>query len=217
MATVPYFAGILSEKLRRLAARSVVRRLHRGEILIETGHGPELAWLVSSGLILRSVFAADGRSLTVDLRRPAEGFCSSGDGDQTPIQTSALIDSVVVGVPLGPALDAIAGRPDLLRRFTGDLTARLRESQSMRVIVIESAARRVLRVLKWLQEKLGPRIPFTRKAIADVAGLPRETVIRALSPIEKKGWIRSKRGQLRIIRPDKIARMLDAGGRHDHR
>lgn len=210
LAGVPCLAGLLPSELRALAAASVVRGLRRGEVFLGAGKEPGFWWLVRSGLILRTAFTDDGRSLTVDLRRPGETCCCPGFGESAALEleTSALVDSVVVGVPLKPALEAVSTRPGLAKRLVAELAARLRESQAMRLIAVEPAPRRVYRVLVWLHGKLGPRLPFTRKAVAEMAGLPRETATRALSPLEKKGWIRTKLGHIRILRPEKIERML---------
>jgi hypothetical protein len=47
--------------------------------------------------------------------------------------------------------------------------------------------------------------------LAEIAGIAWETAIRELSPLEKKGWLLTRRGKVRILRPDAIVAQLKMG------
>lgn len=210
---LPYFAGIPAAKLGGLAARSLFKRLARAQVLIHPGEHPDRLWFISSGLIRVASHAPGGESLTIDLRRTGEGLCyrSLLSKAACPFEASALVDSVVVGVPLGRYLDLLKEHPGILRAFMEDLSANLVESQGMRSLAIETSRRRVLRVMLWLQEKLGRVLPLNRQGIAEAAGVSRETAIRVLSPLEKKGWLHSDRGVVEILRPEKLREQFASG------
>lgn len=53
-------------------------------------------------------------------------------------------------------------------------------------------------------------IPLTRRTISRMMGCATESVIRAMSPWEKKGWIRTENGRITIVKPAKLVRLLDS-------
>ena len=77
------------------------------------------------------------------------------------------------------------------------------------LMAIESAPRKVIYSLIWLVGKLGRKLPVTCRVIADVAGLPAESVQSTLTTLEKKGWIRASDGMLHVLQPDKVVRSLE--------
>lgn len=206
----PHFTGSSSDVLRRLSASSVLQRLSPAEILFDADDVPEHYWFVRSGLVLSSILLSTGRSLAIDLSRPGEGLVEAsilGSG-RSSFQVGALVDSVVVGVPMGLCREEILRDPENVKRHARHLAAKLVESQQMRLLAIESAPRRVVYALIWLVGKLGRTLPVTREVIAGVAGLPAAAVDRALSPLEKRNWIRTSNGNIHVLQPDMVVKSL---------
>jgi hypothetical protein len=83
------------------------------------------------------------------------------------------------------------------------------------MISTESAAamaseKRLAWTILWLHGKVGRRIPMTRRMIAETAGVARETSIRMLSPLEKKGWLKTRRGVVELLKPERFRELLEA-------
>ncbi len=210
LSAVPYLSEASAAMLRSLSALSVMERISSEEILLRADDKSGYLWFVRSGVVLSSVLLSSGRSLTVDLSRPGEGIGEARVlGKETSfLQLQALVDSVVVGVPLRLCREAILGHPENMKQYARCIAAKHIELQDVRRMAIESAPRRVLHSLIWFMEKLGRELPVTRRTIADATGLSRETVVRTLSPLEKKGWVRTRKGRIAMLRPDKVVESL---------
>ena len=102
--------------------------------------------------------------------------------------------------------------PGAWERMLAIQQRRAEEALRMRVLLTEGAANRVLAIVSWLHGKIGDDMLLTRQMVADSAGVATETAIRTLAPLEKKGWIQTRRGRLRILRPQEIARLLERAG-----
>jgi CRP-like cAMP-binding protein len=198
--------------LRQVAARAVERVVPKGGSLHEPENGGDMIWFVRSGLFLCVLAFPSGSHLTV-------GLCKAGDiiddprnpPDGSPgLQFVAHEDARAVGVPRSALFSLLKGDEQRMRAFFASMETRLGDAQRLRTLTVEPARIRVIRVLMWLHGKLGRRLPFLRREIAEMAGLPRETTIRALGPVQRKGWARGWRGGIEILQPASLTRELRA-------
>jgi CRP-like cAMP-binding protein len=183
----------VAEASRRCSAVA----LKRGEDFAPDGE--KRVWFVEKGL-LRLSLAADGRETLVDVARPGDvfGCLDSAAGPERPLFARTLAAARLIAMPRAAYRRLLDESPAFARALLSRLAERLDESQELRALVSAPARVRLLRILLWLCDKLGPEIPLTRASLAEAAGVTPETAIRLLSPLEKSGVLRTRRGVVSV-------------------
>ncbi|MDE2491141.1 MAG: Crp/Fnr family transcriptional regulator [Elusimicrobia bacterium] len=171
--------------------------LKRGETFAPDGQ--RRAWFDVAGL-LELTLNADGGAAMLDVLRPGDvfGCLDSETPPARPFHVRALGPARLIAMPRADYLRLLRRSPPFARALLAALADRLSESQSLRALAAAPARARLPRILLWLCDKLGPDIPLTRRALAEAAGVTTETAIRLLSPLEKSGVIRTRRGVVTV-------------------
>lgn len=210
LSGTPVFATMPPEAVQFLVKQSAVKSIAAGEIVFGLDEEVHYTWIVWSGLIRLSSSFIEDKPVTVDLVRPGELFGPIGhvDRDRYLCEASAILPSTVVAVPRSAYSRLLEQYPSVMRAVSDVLEGRLQQAQRFQVMCMGRSKDRLVRILLWLNDKLGDNIPITRRTIAEIACIARETSIRVLTPLEKKGWIQSHRGLLVIRRADKLRGLL---------
>ena len=117
----------------------------------------------------------------------------------------AVAPTRVLGIARQDFLDFLHNRPEVSLKIIGVLGGRLRDAQGrLRDLAGERVEQRLARTLLMLAAKIGPRLPFTRQEVADMAGTTTETTIRVLSSLKERGIIGSARGRIHILDQEKL-------------
>jgi hypothetical protein len=124
-------------------------------------------------------------------------------------EASALMPSEVVAVPRQVFDKFVADRPACQAGLVSLLWERLQEERELRALMQLPSSERMLGAVLLLHRRIGGPIPMTRAEIAELTGLARETSIRTLSPYEKKGLIRTRRGVIEVLRPAELQQLFD--------
>ncbi len=122
----------------------------------------------------------------------------------------ALTPTELVAIPQSAFDRFTTERPHALRTALNALTEKLQEERELRSLMHLPSGDRMLATLVFLYRRVGPRIPMTRAAIAEMTGLARETSIRSLSPYEKRGFIHTRRGVIEVVRPAELQKALES-------
>lgn len=209
----PAFHGVAEGPLRSLAERSRSITAPAGSYIFDRNHRGENCWLVISGLVQIMSATPRGRQITIDLALPGDLFgCAAGA--QLEPDASALVESRLAEIPAKAYAKLIADCPPLRENLMRLLDGRLRECRQMRAMAMEPARIKVLWALLRLRKRLGETIPLTRRVLADITGIAPETCIRVLSPLEKSGVLRTRKGSLTLRRPERLEALLK---RHEKR
>ena len=204
------FSLLQPEAIQSLAKQCSVKSVAPGEIVFGLDEEVHYTWLVWNGLIRLSSSFIEDKPVTVDLVRPGELFgpISAVDRDRYVCEASAILPSTVIGIPRGAYIRLVEQNSGMMKIVSDVLEGRLQQAQRFQVMCMGRSKDRLVRILLWLNEKLGNNIPITRRTIAEIACIARETSIRVLTPLEKKGWIQSQRGLVIIRRADKLRELL---------
>ncbi len=204
------FRGAKPSTVRAFASRLRVQRFEAHEILPAQSEVEKCWWLVLEGLIERRVISAAGRITAVDIAAQGDIFGSLFSGCLASIQVEsvALAPSVVGSMPCQDCRQILEHAPFFSQNLIRLLARRLREARELRAMAGEPARSRILWSLLMLYSKLGAELTLSRSEMAEVAAVTRETAIRALSPIEKSGFIRTRRGKIHIVQPQALAEEL---------
>jgi len=166
---------------------------------------------VTEGSVRLSTVPAPGLQCTINLMRQGDliGCFNSVCTHKHPTEGVALSESTVIVIPKNRYVELL-DNPAFSRGIIHILGERLKDMETMRAMVGQSSEKRLAWTLLWVYGKLGRRVPMTRRMIDETAGAARETTIRVLSPMEKKGWLKTRRGMIEIVKPEKLRDALEA-------
>lgn len=205
------FSSLPRPELERLASYCSERRIKAGDILYSEDQWVDYLWVVTEGLVRVTLDPAFGGQSTMGVFRPGEliGCLNGVCRHRHTTEGLALSDTAVIVVPKRRYLEALANK-EFAQDVIHILGERLWDSQTMRAVATLASEKRLAWTLLWLFGKLGRRIPLTRRMLADTAGVARETSIRVLSPLEKKGWLKTRRGVIELLKPERFKEILEA-------
>ncbi|MFF5491904.1 Crp/Fnr family transcriptional regulator [Streptomyces aquilus] len=208
---VPLFGALPDSGLRRLWDVSVPRRYDTGEILRAEGTRADQLLVLLDGTTAASAATAGGRVVRFGTW---QGPCALDkvallDGGGHTATFTALSPCVVRAVPRGRFLalldDSTAVRAHVFRLLATQARAQQHRLTDTATLPCEA------RLAAWLLEGAadgGPHVPLPggQRALADLLGVTRVTVARALSRLRRDGLIRTGAdGKVEVLAPELLA------------
>lgn len=184
-----------------LSKHTIERSFKAGEFIFWEGDTPNLFYVVAEGRIKVLKHSSSGKEFIIAFFDPGEMFGEVAvfEGRAYPASAQAVTDARVLGINKEDFLSFLGTHPQVAIGIIGILSGRLRDAQGrLKDFAGERVEQRIARILLMLSLKLGPRLPFTRQEIADMAGTTTETAIRVMSRLKDGGVIRSTRGRIII-------------------
>lgn len=200
------FAGLEQlepERRRELESAGRILRLAKGSRIFGPGQAPHSYVLLLEGDIRVSQVSDSGREIVLYRVLPGESCalttaCLLGD-DTYVAEAVAETDAVAVAIPRATFEDMM-GRSAAFRRFVlGSFSHRVME---LFKLVDEIAFQRMdVRIAHKLLELAGSgdELSITHQQLAVELGTAREVVSRQLHELQRRGWITSGRGNLRLV------------------
>jgi len=195
-----------------------VRRISPGDRVFAPGQPARNLFFVANGLVKLTDVSADGDEVIVHLYRPGDIFgerCFVGVTQQffaTAVEHVELLE-----MPAGDVINQLQGHPDTLVELLGALSGRLatidgefHSSVSDSVLVRLGAKLLALASARdgdWLDLPHG----FSHEAFAQMLGVRRETVTRAIAGLRKLGVIATARRRPIRIHGHAMRRFLRSG------
>lgn len=203
----PEFAHLDSARLEEISSAASVHEYRAGEELASQDWHSRL-WLPVQGLLRLAYRLTGGAAPTLSLagRHELLGCVDALCRDAHELSCLAVIDSLVAVLPRQKTLTALAGDAKSASAVIHALSRRAFAPCALRGAGA-SAEQRLAGALLVLSERLGGELPLTRRVIAEISGLARETAIRGLAPLERQGLIRSRRGSVEIVDAKGLARL----------
>lgn len=165
-----------------------------GKMLFETGAVADSIYTVRAGCLKAFTVDKDGNERVRGFYFPGDivglDALSSGRYPATVVSVNA---AQVCRLPRAQVLELMQKAPGIARRLVERASAEL--SRALAMSGDYTADERVAAFILAMQERLtdggatGLRLPMTRRDIANYLRLATETVCRALSRFELKGWI----------------------------
>lgn len=211
LAQVKPFSLVSKAELDRLVSFCTERRIKAGHVIYSEDQWLDYLWVVTEGLVRVTIDPPFGGQATAGVFRPGElvGCLNSVCRHRHTTEGTALTDTALIVVPKRQYQELLANK-DFARNVIHIQGERLWDSQTMRAVATLPSEKRLAWTILWLFGKLGRSIPLTRRMLADTAGVARETSIRVLSPLEKKGWLKTRRGVIELLRPERFKEILEA-------
>lgn len=198
------FKNCPSKDRERLASQSIERTYEKGQTLFHEGHHSESIWLVMEGRVHLLHYLAGGRVQTTCVMTPGESFCCLPALDRGcyPATAVAATKAKVLRIPSSIFHEMMQRSPTFLKESLCFFCSRLRQVEAKGCLAQEPVEQRIAHALSTLRKKFGAEIPLTRQEIAELVGTSTETAIRTLSRFQKRGWLRSTRGRIRILKAE---------------
>jgi CRP-like cAMP-binding protein len=198
LSHVPFFASLPARDRERLAARSRLLRLTRGECLWRLGDGPQEFMFVLRGRVKLATSGSDGHGGIVNLRDAGQLVCGGATCAGTPYCCTALVHGEtldVVVVAKTDLLAALAHNPDACRAFLADV-ASCTMALCGRVNELTGGAvdRRLAMMLLRLADRVGEARPdgtvwipirLSRQDLAELCNTVPETATRAMGSFRR--------------------------------
>jgi len=206
------FRGLPPAELAHLAATAKESRHRKGETIFSEGQDASSVWVLFEGRLEIFKYTSDGKPRAIEIIQPRELFGTlcrlGGQGKTYPCTAVAAVDSVSIEIPDRVFLDFFGRFPSVVSGVCGLCSQRLNAMQDLTCSSQEPVEKRIVRTLFQLIRSHGTVLPYTKRQIGELSGTTVETTIRTLSAFEKKKWISSSRGEIRIEDEAKLKALL---------
>jgi CRP/FNR family transcriptional regulator len=218
LRSVPLFADLEEGELERFSQVAVPRSFPAGTRVFHEGDSSDACYIVSDGSFRVTREHSDGRAITLATLGPGEifGELAMLDGDKRSASAEAITDGTLLALPANDVRGLLARNPEIALKLVAGLVRRLRAA-NMRLSrqSFQTVPSRVAGILAQLsregQEKEDGdgemqevTIRMNQTDLAQLAGTSRESVSRFLAELERAGVVRSGRGRVTVLQPNKL-------------
>jgi CRP-like cAMP-binding protein len=202
----------LNEKMcDDLAQLSISSNYRKGDILFYEGDEPKFVFVVYQGRVKFFNSSASGKTIIARV--------SYGPG-------LAGLASVIIDKPFwftGQALDDVK----TLKIKQKDFINFINDNPKIVITILEATdtflhgiynrfkasvsypvEQRVFDCIYNLYEQYGVYVPFSYEEVAGLVGTTRETVVRSMSPLIRKGIIKSSRAKITVLEPEGLHKLI---------
>ena len=209
---IPFLAGVDEAALKLVEAALVVKKVERGNRVLEKGDTGEHLFFLLAGRLQVVDLHEDGREIGLNFLAPGDYFGELSIIDGLPRSATVLAceNSLIGLLPRTQALDLIYHNPLLVERMLKRMCSSIRNATNYRAIVgIPQAFQRVFTLLNQFA-KVAPggmvvieKLP-TQQEVAIMVNTSRETVSRALHTLIDKGIVEKDLRRLIVREPEAL-------------
>ncbi|MBS1678429.1 MAG: Crp/Fnr family transcriptional regulator [Actinobacteria bacterium] len=218
LRSVPLFADLEEGELERFSHVAVPRSFPAGTRVFHEGDSSDACYIVSAGSFRVTREHSDGRAITLATLGPGEifGELAMLDGDKRSASAEAITDGTLLALPANDVRALLGRNPEIALKLVAGLVRRLRAA-NMRLSrqSFQTVPSRVAGILAQLSregqdDKDGDgemeevTIRMNQTDLAQLAGTSRESVSRFLAELERAGVVRSGRGRVTVLQPNKL-------------
>jgi CRP/FNR family transcriptional regulator, cyclic AMP receptor protein len=215
LKSVPLFSDLEDEELERFSHVAVPRSFPAGTRVFHEGDDSDACYIVKEGSFRVTREHSDGRAITLATLGPGEifGELAMLDGDQRSASAEALTDGDLLALPANDVRSLLARHPEIALKLVAGLVRRLRAANvRLSRQSFQTVPSRVAGILAQLSreaqdgegEDAEVTIRMNQTDLAQLAGTSRESVSRFLAELERAGVVRSGRGRVTVLEPEKL-------------
>jgi CRP/FNR family cyclic AMP-dependent transcriptional regulator len=220
LRSVPLFADLEEGELERFSQVAVPRSFPAATRVFHEGDSSDACYIVSEGSFRVTREHSDGRAITLATLGPGEifGELAMLDGDRRSASAESITDGTLLALPANDVRNLLSRNPEIALKLVAGLVRRLRAA-NMRLSrqSFQTVPSRVAGILAQLsregQDGAGAdgdgemsevTIRMNQTDLAQLAGTSRESVSRFLAELERAGVVRSGRGRVTVLQPNKL-------------
>ena len=147
---------------------------------------------------------------TTCVMTPGESFCClpALDRGSYPATAVAATKANVLQIPNSLFHETMQRFPGFTQETLCLFCSRLRQVEAKGCLVHDPVDSRIAQALLTLKKKFGDTIPMTKQEIAELVGTTVETAIRTISRFQQEKWVRSTRGKLELLQPERLKELF---------
>ncbi len=202
---IPIFASLTEKDLEDLASHLDEVKYRKGSAIISADDPDTKFFVVAKGKVKVVVYSADGREVILSWMKDGDFFGDMGllDGEPRSANVIAQGDVSLLTLERDDFISWLEGHPSAFMMFTTELSRRLKDAnERIRSLVVLDVYGRVAHRILELARDEGKRVRGgiliaerpTQAELAGFVGASRESVARAMSELQRRGYIR-KRGR----------------------
>lgn len=214
LRSVPLFADLEEGELERFSQVAVPRSFPGATRVFHEGDSSDACYIVSEGTFRVTREHSDGRAITLATLGPGEifGELAMLDGDKRSASAESITDGTLLALPASDVRSLLSRNPEIALKLVAGLVRRLRAA-NMRLSrqSFQTVPSRVAGILAQLSredqdgdETAEVTIRMNQTDLAQLAGTSRESVSRFLAELERAGVVRSGRGRVTVLEPQKL-------------
>jgi CRP/FNR family transcriptional regulator, cyclic AMP receptor protein len=214
LRSVPLFADLEEGELERFSQVAVPRSFPAATRVFHEGDSSDACYIVSEGSFRVTREHSDGRAITLATLGPGEifGELAMLDGDKRSASAESITDGTLLALPASDVRSLLSRNPEIALKLVAGLVRRLRAA-NMRLSrqSFQTVPSRVAGILAQLSredqdgdETAEVTIRMNQTDLAQLAGTSRESVSRFLAELERAGVVRSGRGRVTVLEPQKL-------------
>jgi CRP/FNR family cyclic AMP-dependent transcriptional regulator len=214
LRSVPLFADLGEGELERFSQVAVPRSFPAATRVFHEGDSSDACYIVSEGSFRVTREHSDGRAITLATLGPGEifGELAMLDGDKRSASAESITDGTLLALPANDVRNLLSRNPEIALKLVAGLVRRLRQA-NMRLSrqSFQTVPSRVAGILAQLSrdgqdddETAEVTIRMNQTDLAQLAGTSRESVSRFLAELERAGVVRSGRGRVTVLEPNKL-------------
>jgi CRP/FNR family cyclic AMP-dependent transcriptional regulator len=218
---VPLFTGLSPEDYAHLAGVLREQRYRKNAVIIHCNDPGDALFILTSGLAQMTVATSEQRELILGLLYPGDFFGEMALLDRLPrsATVTTLEPSVALVLAQGTFAELMQRFPSLAQKIAETLSRRLRKAIDLvHSLAFLDAHGRVARVVFTLALERGRttiqgtivEVRLTQQAIANLAGLTRETTAHVLHDLQEAGYLRLTRDAIIVLEQGMLARLAHA-------
>ena len=214
---VSLFSGLSDKDLRELESVVRERSFRKNEVIFHAQEPGNALFVIKRGRVKISMDDKSGREIILRVFEGGDFFgeMSLLDGEPRSATVSALEPCQALILYREQFLEFVARRPQVVMKMLTTLSRRLRKAdEKISRLAFADAYEKVASVLMEIVEErkiplhIGTEIPIslTRKELAEMVGLSRETLTRVIADFQRAGVVRIEGHHIAIIDPQKLRR-----------
>jgi len=215
LRNIQLFAALSDEELDGIQEKMEVKRFHKNGVILCEENTNQVMYVILSGKVKVIQTTEEGKEVILAIHRAGDFFgeVSLIDNKTMPAIVVAKEDSIVAIISKGEFYSLIYSQGKVLDVLLQILCSRLRDSwDRIQLLSFTNASQRIKMLLASLADEYGGKtkegtllnIKLTHQDMANMAGVTRETVTRAIDKLNKDGEIKVLKNRSILLGPDFI-------------
>jgi CRP/FNR family cyclic AMP-dependent transcriptional regulator len=211
---VPIFSMLGATHLKHLGQITHHQHYRKGQTIFYHGDPGNAMYVLLSGSVKLTLPSESGAEVIVSLLRPGDHFGELAAIDGQPRYVTAIAEQAteVLAIYRNDLLAFLRDHPEASLQIATSLCLRLRHVTELLadlafLDLLPRLAKRLCQLADIYHGSSvgGAEIHVGQEALAEMVGATREAVNKHLARLREMGLIETRRGQVKILRPDKLS------------